>query len=130
MRAGELALWLPQRFGRPYEVLSREEATHGSSYLGDGIHLRPSGDTILKVDGKTYVDCRLDQRQSVWEHAKLSGVDFRGTGNEPGWYIEIRNDLETRDGKRIRFVFDYGQQEAVLHAPDPDKCGSQTSFSG
>jgi uncharacterized membrane protein len=57
---------------------------------------------------------------SVWEHAKLSGVDFRGTGNEPGWFIEIRSDLEAREGKRIRFVSDYGQREAILHAPDPE----------
>ncbi len=57
---------------------------------------------------------------SVWEHARLSGVDFRGTGNEPGWFIEIRSDLEAREGKRIRFVSDYGQQEAILHAPDPE----------
>jgi len=57
---------------------------------------------------------------SVWEHAKLSGVDFRGTGNEPGWFIEIRDDLEARDGKRILFVFDYGQQEAILHTSDSE----------
>jgi uncharacterized membrane protein len=48
-----------------------------------------------------------------------SRIDFRGTGNEPGWHVEIRDDLESRDLKRIRFVYDYGEGEAVLHGPEP-----------
>jgi uncharacterized membrane protein len=65
-----------------------------------------------------------------WEQAKLTGVDFRGTGNEPGWHVEIRDDLEARAGKRIRFVFDYGERDAVLHAPDPEPEDNRTTYRG
>ena len=63
--------------------------------------------------------CSLDGQASVWEQAKLTGVEFRATGNEPGLHLEIRDDLETRTGKRILFVYDYGQGEAVLHTSGP-----------
>jgi len=121
MKSGELALWLPLDLGGPHKLLSQEEGAPRFHYSGNGVLLRSSGDVAtLEVDGQTFEDCRLDQRRSIWEHAKLTGVDFRATGNEPGWYIEIRNDLEARAGKRIRFVSDYGQREVTLHASDPD----------
>lgn len=50
----------------------------------------------------------------------VSPIEFRATGNEPGWHLEIRDDLESRALKRIRFVYDYGEGEAILHAPYPD----------
>ncbi len=120
MGPGRLALWLPARFGRPYEVLAESEAASEVVFSGDGILLTPSEGTVsLEVTGEIFTDCRVDPRRSVWEHAKLSGVDFRATGNEPGWHLEIRSDQETDSGKRIRFVYDYGERDAVLHAPAP-----------
>jgi CubicO group peptidase (beta-lactamase class C family)/uncharacterized membrane protein len=121
MKPGELGLWLPLRFGRSYDLLREEGGAQGTRYSGNGVLLRSSGDVAtLEVDGQTFEGCRLDRRESVWEHAKLTGVDFRATGNEPGWYIEIRDDSEAREGKRIRFVFDYGQRDAILHASNPE----------
>jgi uncharacterized membrane protein len=131
MAPGELALWLPLRFGRPYDVLGQAEGAHGARYLGDGVLLTLSGDgATLTVDEQTFEGCRLDRRRSVWEHAKLTGVDFRATGNEPGWHLEIRSDLEVRAGKRIRFVYDYGERDAILHAPDPEPGDSRTVYYG
>ena len=40
--------------------------------------------------------CGLDAYASVWEDAKLRGVDFRATGNEPGWHLELSVDRESR----------------------------------
>lgn len=44
---------------------------------------------LLEVGGADYSDCVLDRRASVWEEAKLRGIAFRATGNEPGWHLEI-----------------------------------------
>lgn len=59
-------------------------------------------------------------------------IDFRATGNEPGWHLEIRDDLESANLKRIRFVYDYGEGEAVLYAPDPevDPAEPKVTFMG
>jgi uncharacterized membrane protein len=133
MNPGELAFWLPPRFNRPYEVLAREEGSFGKQYKAEGILFSVlEGSAVLSVDGQEFSDCSLDRRTSVWEHAKLSGVDFRATGNEPGWHLEIRHDLETSSGKRIRFVYDYGERDIVLHAPDPtvDQGSGRTTYNG
>ena len=56
------------------------------------------------------------------EHARQSGVDFRAVGQEPGWHLEIR------DSERIRFVYAYGEQEAVTPAPEPTRSGDRTVY--
>lgn len=50
---------------------------------------------------------------AIWEHAKLNGVDFRAVGNEPGWYLEIRN------GDKIVFISDYGTSRYEFAASEP-----------
>ena len=40
---------------------------------------------------------------SVWQKAKLRGVEFRAIGQEPGWLLEIT------DGTEIMLSTDYGQ---------------------
>lgn len=111
---GELAVWLPPRFERPYLVLGQVRAASGAKYEGDGVHVwGKGGDAMLEVDGETIRGCREDRYASIWEHAKLSGIDFRGVGNEPGWVLEIRN------ADSIRFKYDYGQNEIEESAPEP-----------
>lgn len=112
---GEIALWLPQRFERPYLVLGQVRAASGAKYEGDGVMVWSKGtDAMLEVEGETIRGCTENRYASIWEHAKLSGVDFRGVGNEPGWVLEIR------DGDSIRFEYDYGQSEVEVSAPDPE----------
>ena len=38
-----------------------------------------------------YLACKNNRAKAIWEHAKLSGVDFRALGNEPSWVLEIVN---------------------------------------
>lgn len=68
---------------------------------------------------EVYLDCQHDRRESIWEHAKLSGVDFRAVGNEPGWVLEIR------EGNRLELSYDYGQGKLVAgivdRLTDPDE---------
>jgi hypothetical protein len=98
--AAELALWLPQSFDRAYQVLSEEYV--GTTFTG----LYREGDVSvdladasveLGVGGQRFTGCRENRLRSVWEHAKLSGVNFRATGEDPAWYLEIR------EGDRMEF---------------------------
>ena len=57
----------------------------------------------LETGNGRYDGCRNNRARAIWEHAKLNGVDFRATGNEPGWYLEISNRTD------ILIVADYGQ---------------------
>lgn len=122
---GETALWLPPRFGRPYLVLGQTRAASGARYEGDGVVLWTKGrGARLEVDGEALPACLENRRRSIWEHAKLSGVDFRATGNEPGWHLELRR------GERMRFVYDYGQRQAVTPMPEPltDQAARRTVY--
>jgi uncharacterized membrane protein len=68
----------------------------------------------LESENKHYEDCLNNRARAIWEHAKLNGVDFRAVGNEPGWYLEIY------EGRKIRFVADYGEvRYNDFYLPDP-----------
>lgn len=45
----------------------------------------------------------------TWNEARRRGVDFRASGNEPGWYLEIFS------GDSLRLVADYGERR--VNAP-------------
>lgn len=122
---GEIALWLPRRFARPYMVLGQVRAASGSKFVDDGVMVWTKGDdAMLEIDDTTWSGCRHDRRRSIWEHAKLSGVDFRAVGNEPGWHLELRR------GQHISFVYDYGQQvvRTPWAAPTVDTAAGQTIY--
>ena len=44
--------------------------------------------SIILFTGLTWAD----ESMSVWQKAKLNGVDYRAIGNEPSWLIEISSD--------------------------------------
>lgn len=50
---------------------------------------------------------------NVWHQAKLRGVAFRATGQEPGWLLEITN------GEEILLVTDYGSSRAEMPYVEP-----------
>lgn len=98
--AAELALWLPPALERPYLVLSEEYV--GSRFTGvyreGDVMLDLADESVeLSVGDERFTACHENRLRSVWEHAKLTGVDFRATGEDPGWYLEIR------DGDRLDF---------------------------
>ena len=68
---------------------------------------------LLKNNNTTYRNCKNNRAKAIWEHAKLNGVSFRAVGNEPGWYLEIRNQ------ESILFVADYGSSRDEFPAPQP-----------
>lgn len=120
-------LWLPLRFGHAYLRLPRVPTASGAKYAAGDVMLWTKGqEALLEIDGETFAGCIRDPRRSVWEDAKLRGVDFRAVGNEPGWHLEI-----TR-GERMRLVTDYGALEVSVPTPEPvvDPDSSRAIYDG
>jgi uncharacterized membrane protein len=92
-------LFLPDYSG----PIPRVTSASGTKYQGNNITFWSKGDEASLDYGKnSYAGCRNNPALAVWEAAKLRGVDFRATGNEPGWVLEITGDslsLQTNYGE-------------------------------
>ena len=100
----------------PYETLrlTREPSASGEKFSDSQTLFWVKGDAaLLEYNDTTYRKCSNNRKKAIWEHAKLNGVDFRAVGNEPGWYMEIRN------ADSILFVGDYGNSRYVFKTPQP-----------
>ncbi|WCL55007.1 MliC family protein [Gimibacter soli] len=82
--------------------LPQAEAASGVRYTNDQWTAWAKGRDIMMLKDGNRLECVNDARAAVWEHAKLNGVDFRATGNESGWLLEISN------GDQLHLVTDYG----------------------
>ena len=129
--AAELALWLPPAFNRPYLVLSEEYVgtTFTGVYREGDVTLDLADAAVeLTVGIEPFRGCRENRLRSVWEHAKLSGVNFRATGEDPAWYLEIR------DGDRLDFrsALDLGSLTLPMTAIrlEPGAAGASYRASG
>lgn len=65
----------------------------------------------LERDGQT-VACVMNRRASTIEAAKLNGMDFWATGNEPGWTLEIGSETSV-------LVMNYAEDRYEFAAPEP-----------
>lgn len=90
-------LFLPQNTINLPRVLSASGIRYAR---GDSVFWSKGDEAMLDIGNRHYRDCRNDRRAAVWEHAKLSGADFRAIGNEPPWVLEIRagNQIYLRTG--------------------------------
>lgn len=94
-------------------TLNLQQAASGI-YLSDGVMFKVEAEQAqLEEPGGNHLDCRNDRRQAIWEHAKLSGADFRAIGNEPGWNMEIRQQ------SRLILVTSYGSERFEFDLPEP-----------
>lgn len=89
--------------------LQRLPSASGARYTGAGgveFWSRDRGARVVTPQGQT-LTCEEDRLRSLIEDARLRGVDFWATGNEPGWRLEIgprRTTLESGYGARtLRF---------------------------
>ena len=120
-RRGDAVMWL---FMHDQTVqLDPVEAASGAKYRKGEITFWSKGsEAILEVAGATD-SCTENRRASILEDAKLRGVSFRATGNEPGWVMEIGPDaivLETNYGaNHYRFP---------LTTPDEDQSNPITTY--
>ena len=123
-RPGEIALWLPERFGSRYLVLPNVRSASGAKYQDGDVAVWTKGldMALFEIDGHTFTDCTRDPQRSAWEDARRRGVDVRAVGQEPGWHLEIT------EGERIRFVYAYGEREAITPAPESEMRGAQVIY--
>ena len=83
--------------------LPRANMETGSSYArGSTGFNHEGGKASIDTGAHKHAGCVNNRARAIWEHAKLNGVGFRATGNEPGWYLEITNEQD------ILLVTDYG----------------------
>jgi uncharacterized membrane protein len=65
----------------------------GAKYSNGTVTFWSKGETALLDTGTGMnLQCTEDRRRSLVEDAKLRGMDFRGTGNEPPWVLEIGSE--------------------------------------
>lgn len=105
-------------------ALPHVAAASGAKYSdGETVFWSKASDAVLESPSDTLRGCRNNRRRAVWEHAKLSGVDFRAVGNEPGWHLEIRPET-------ILLVTDYGERryEFPAVAPEEDDAARTSVF--
>lgn len=114
-----LRIWIPEPFAVRHLTLERVEAAGGERYENDGVVAWTEDDAAMfEIDDIRVTECDLNRRESIWEAAKLDGVDFRGVGNEPGWVLEI--------SERTKLLFRYDYDASVIEAtasdisPDPE----------
>ena len=60
---------------------------------------------MLEVRGRV-TTCRENRRRSILEDARARGVEFRASGNEPGWVWELLAD-------RMIFIGAYGAERVT-----------------
>lgn len=62
----------------------------GPLWKGGGWEIRIVGErATVTGEGRIWRNCLNDRLESVWQDARIRGVEFRAAGNEPGWYLEL-----------------------------------------
>jgi putative lipoprotein len=104
-------------------ALPHVPAASGARYSNGTDTFWSRGDSArFEIGGQVHASCGGRAAADVWDAARISGVDFRATGNEPGWWLEITDDI------RIVVAADYGEVRVVTPAPAPrlDADGART----
>lgn len=111
----------------PHQTVSLPHVRSGSGsrYSNGVVTFWGNGQQALIDNGeRLYRDCTNNWALAIWEDAKLSGVDFRAVGNEPGWHLKIAR------GRDILFVTDYGATQYEFKTPAPlvDQQAHKTTY--
>lgn len=85
--------------------LPHVESGSGAKYSDGSITFWTKGGTALfERAGSAPIECRELRARSLVADARERGVLYRGTGNEPGWLVEIG------PGDRINYVTMFGEE--------------------
>lgn len=84
--------------------LPQVEAASGAKYSDGSITFWTKGGTATWEHQGAAVECRELRFESLLADARERGVRYRGSGNEPGWIIEVG------PGTRLEFVTAFGQE--------------------
>ena len=81
----------------------------GSRYADETVTFWSKGGTAtFERKGSPAVRCTEDRAQSLLADAKLRGVSYRASGNEPGWLVEVG------PGDSLTYLANYGQERHVF----------------
>ena len=99
--------------------LTHDRTGSGAQYAAEGVSVWTKGrEAMLEVAGRV-TTCREDRRRSILEDARARGVEFRASGNEPAWVLELMAD-------RMVFIGGYGTERITT----PRTGGSGASTAG
>jgi len=104
----------------PYRTirLPHVPAASGAKYSdGTNTYWSKGEEASIVMGQDEYLNCSNNHQLAIWEHAKLTGVDFRAVGNEPGWVLELYPD-------RIEYKGDYGQTQQTFSRPQAERSSS------
>jgi len=104
--------------------LAHEPSASGARYSdGETVFWSKGYEASLNLGDGGNVNCTENRRASILETVKLNGGDFWGTGNEPGWALEMYPD-------RFVLVTNYGDDryDLALSDPEEDVDARQTVF--
>lgn len=89
--------------------LSREAVASGAKYSDGSLSLWTKGGfAIVERAGSKPVSCRELRAESLVADARERGVRLRGTGNEPGWLVEIG------PGAQLLYAGNFGEDRRVF----------------
>ncbi len=105
--------------------LPHVEAASGAKYSDGSVTFWSKGESaMLEGTKQPRTECNNDRAKAIWEDAKLRGADFRATGNEPGWYLEISREYG------ILLVTAYGSERYQFAPTEPssDSASRKTTY--
>ena len=89
-------------------------AASGAKYSDGSVTFWSKGESaMLERENQPRAECNNNRKQAIWEDAKLRGADFRATGNEPGWHMEISRSYG------IVLVTNYGSEHYQFPVTEP-----------
>jgi uncharacterized membrane protein len=107
--------------------LPRVASASGAKYADETVTFWTKGrEATFERKGTPALNCRELRARSLLADARVRGVLYRGTGNEPGWVVEIG------PGTRLLFVANFGQERHEFDGvgtTGPDASGV-TVFTG
>jgi putative lipoprotein len=99
----------------------------GAKYADETVAFWTKGrEATFERKGAPALNCRELRARSLLADARVRGVLYRGTGNEPGWVAEIG------PGTRLQFVANFGEERHEFDGvgtTGPDASGV-TAFTG
>jgi len=84
--------------------LPKAKSASGVKYDNGEISFFSKGSEAKLMTAEGEDHCIVNRKASIYEDAKLRGVDYRATGNEPGWVLEIT-------GSSMNYLANYGTEK-------------------
>lgn len=104
--------------------LPRVPSASGAKYSDGSLTFwTKGGSALFERSGEAPVDCREDRQQSLLADARVRGVLWRGTGNEPGWTLEVG------PAAKLEFVADDGSSRHAFDAAAESVAGARRVFT-